>query len=88
MIIHHSFRWEPDQTWSQDDADEIEGFAELGVTSVEQVTLHVNGQAIDSIGGVLITRVKANATRRQHEELLLDAQGYADVNMSDERGPQ
>jgi hypothetical protein len=74
MIIH-SFRWEPDQTWSQEDADEIEGFAELGVVSVEQVALYVDGQAVDSIGGVLITRVNADVTRRQHETLLLDAQG-------------
>jgi hypothetical protein len=82
MIIHHSFRWEPDQTWSQDDADEIEGFAELGVMSVEQVTLHVNGQVIDSIGGVLITRINADATRQQHEALLLDAQGLAPTDAS------
>jgi hypothetical protein len=74
-MITHSFRWEPDPTWSQEDADEIEGFAELGVVSVEQVTLYVDDQQVDSIGAVLITRVSANITRRQHETLLLDAQG-------------
>jgi hypothetical protein len=76
----HSFRWEPDQIWSQEDADEIEGFAELGVVSVEQVALYVDGQEVDSIGAVLVTRTNADQTRQQHEALLLDAQGLAPTN--------
>jgi len=70
----HSFRWEPDQTWSQEDADEIEGFTELGVVSVERVTLYIAGQAVDSVGGVLITATNSEITRRQHETLLISCQ--------------
>lgn len=66
------FRWEVDDTWTQVDADEVDGFHELDVASVEQVALYVDGRLVATICGVLVPKINAAQIRRQHEEMLIE----------------